>query len=99
MTDFLKRRKGVRYPMACFPFAHCGVSGERLNPIELGGIRPDFILITVYFLGILKGTSEAAHRGLLGFFLDITSAGPVYSNIFSKSFMGYLAGVKGTMGS
>ena len=32
---------------------------------------------------------------MLGFFLDVTSAGPVYSNIFSKSFIGYLAGVTG----
>lgn len=70
--------------------------GSTSNPIELGGIRPDFILITVYFLGILKGDVRGGLIGaLLGFFLDITSAGPVYSNIFSKSFMGYLAGVIG----
>lgn len=66
------------------------------NPIEAGGIRPDFILITVYFLGMYKGEVRGGLTGaLLGFFLDITSAGPVYSNVFLKSFIGYLAGVIG----
>ncbi len=70
--------------------------GSISNPIEAGGIRPDFILITVYFMGIIKGEVRGGLIGaLLGFFLDITSAGPVYSNIFSKCFMGYLAGVIG----
>jgi len=70
--------------------------GSISNPIEAGGIRPDFILITVYFLGIFRGEVRGGLIGaLLGFFLDVTSAGPVYSNIFSKSFIGYLAGVTG----
>ena len=70
--------------------------GSISNPIESGGIRPDFILITVYFLGIFRGEVRGGLIGaLLGFFLDVTSAGPVYSNIFSKSFIGYLAGVTG----
>ena len=70
--------------------------GSISNPIEAGGIRPDFILITVYFLGIFRGEVRGGLIGaLLGFFLDVTSAGLVYSNIFSKSFIGYLAGVTG----
>ena len=70
--------------------------GSISNPIEAGGIRPDFILITVYFLGMFRGEVRGGLIGaLLGFFLDVTSAGPVYSNIFSKSFIGYLAGVIG----
>ena len=70
--------------------------GSISNPIEAGGIRPDFILITVYFLGMFRGEVRGGLMGaLLGFFLDVTSAGPLYSNIFSKSFIGYLAGVIG----
>jgi len=70
--------------------------GSVSNPIEAGGIRPDFILITVYFLGMFRGEARGGLVGaLLGFFLDVTSAGPVYSNIFSKSFIGYLSGVIG----
>ena len=70
--------------------------GSIMNPVVVGGIRPDFILITVYYLGILKGEVRGGLIGAaLGFLLDITSAGPVYSNIFSKSFAGYLAGTIG----
>ncbi len=70
--------------------------GSISNPIEAGGIRPDLILITVYFLGMFRGEVRGGLLGaLLGFFLDVASAGPVYSNIFSKSFIGYLAGVIG----
>src|SRR4030067_1521218 len=72
------------------------IQGSISNPIEFGGIRPDFILITVYFLGMFRGEVRGGLMGaLLGFFLDVTSAGPLYSNIFSKSFIGYLAGVIG----
>ena len=70
--------------------------GSISNPIEAGGIRPDLVLITVYFFGMFRGEIRGGLLGaLLGFFLDVTSAGPVYSNIFSKSFIGYLAGVIG----
>src|SRR4030066_1268947 len=70
--------------------------GSISNPIEAGGIRPDLVLITVYFFGMFRGEIRGGLLGaLLGFFLDVTSAGPVYSNIFSKSFMGYLAGIIG----
>ncbi len=70
--------------------------GSISNPIEAAGIRPDLILITVYFIGMFKGEVKGGLIGaLLGFFLDIASAGPVYSNVFSKSFIGYLAGVIG----
>lgn len=70
--------------------------GSISNPIEAGGIRPDLVLITVYYLGVLRGDVMGGLTGaMLGFFLDVTSAGPVYSNIFIKTFIGYLAGVIG----
>ncbi|MCC7203127.1 MAG: rod shape-determining protein MreD [Nitrospirae bacterium] len=70
--------------------------GSIANPIEAGGIRPDLILITVYFTGMFRGEVRGGLTGtLLGIFLDITSAAPVYSNVFLKSFIGYVAGVIG----
>lgn len=68
--------------------------GSILNPLLIKGIRPDFILITVYLFGIFKGDIKGGLMGgFLGFIMDITSAGPIYYNIFSKFFIGYLAGI------
>ena len=70
--------------------------GSVLNPLVIHGIRPDLILITVYLLGILKGDIKGGLIGAsLGFIMDILSAGPVYYNVFSKCFIGSLAGVIG----
>ena len=70
--------------------------GNVLNPLVIHGIRPDFILITVYLMGISKGDIKGGLIGAsLGFIMDILSAGPVYYNVFSKCFIGSLAGVIG----
>jgi len=70
--------------------------GSVLNPLVIHGIRPDLVLITVYLLGILKGDIQGGLIGAsLGFIMDIVSAGPVYYNVFSKCFIGSLAGVIG----
>ena len=70
--------------------------GSVLNPFVIHEIRPDLILITVYLLGILKGDIKGGLIGAsLGFIMDILSAGPVYYNVFSKCFIGSLAGVIG----
>lgn len=67
--------------------------GSILNPLVIHGIRPDLILITVYLLGILKGDVKGGLIGAsLGFIMDILSAGPIYYNVFSKCFIGSLAG-------
>lgn len=68
--------------------------GSILNPLLIRGIGPDFILITVYLFGIFKGDIKGGLMGgFLGFIMDITSVGPIYYNIFSKFFIGYLAGI------
>lgn len=77
--------------------------GSLLNPFIISadwgigldwGIRPDFILIAVYLFGLIKGDIRGGLFGaFLGFIMDVISAGPVYFNIFSKFFSGYLAGV------
>ena len=67
-----------------------------MNPFVIGGIRPDFILITVYLFGIFNGDIKGGLTGaFLGFIVDTLSAGPVYYNIFSKFFTGYLSGLIG----
>jgi len=71
--------------------------GSLLNPfvtIVDWEIRPDLILIAVYLFGLIKGDIRGGFLGaLLGFIVDVISAGPVYFNVFSKSFAGYFAGV------
>lgn len=68
--------------------------GSILNPLQIKGIRPDFILIAVYLLGIFKGEIKGGLMGaFLGFIMDVISAGPVYYNVFSKFFIGYLSGI------
>lgn len=70
--------------------------GSLLNPLAITGIRPDFVLITVYLIGIFKGEIKGGLAGVaLGFVMDTISAGPAYYNIFSKFFIGYLGGVIG----
>lgn len=67
--------------------------GSILNPLVIHGIRPDLVLITVYLMGISKGDIKGGLIGAsLGFIMDILSAGPVYYNVFSKCFIGSLAG-------
>lgn len=68
--------------------------GSVLNPFVLHGIRPDFMLIAVYFMGLVYGDVSGGIGGaVIGFIMDIISGGPVYYNIFTKFFSGYLAGV------
>lgn len=70
--------------------------GSLMNPLVIKGIGPDFVLITVYLFGSVKGDIKGGLIGAsLGFITDIISAGPVYYNIFSKFFIGYLAGIIG----
>ncbi len=70
--------------------------GSILNPFVIRGIRPDFILIAVYLFGLFQGDIKGGFIGAsLGFIMDIMSAESVYYNIFSKFFVGYLAGVIG----
>lgn len=67
--------------------------GSVLNPFVLHGIRPDFILIAVYFMGLVYGGVSGGIGGAgIGFLMDIISGGPIYYNIFTKFFSGYLAG-------
>ena len=70
------------------------LQGSVLNPIVVKGIRPDFILIAVYFFGSGYGDIRGGLLGaVIGFIMDVISAGPVYINIFTKFFAGYLAGI------
>lgn len=68
--------------------------GSKLNPFVVMGITPDYILIAVYFFGAGYGDIKGGFFGAVtGFIMDVISAGPVYYNIFTKFFAGYLSGI------
>ena len=70
------------------------LQGSVLNPIVVKGIRPDCVLIAVYFFGAGYGDIKGGLLGaVIGFIMDVISAGPVYINIFTKFFAGYLSGI------
>jgi len=70
--------------------------GSILNPLEIHGIKPDFILLIVYLFGTSKGEIKGGLLGMfLGFMMDVISAGPIFYNTFSKFFIGYFAGIIG----
>ncbi len=58
------------------------------------GLKPDIPLLGAYFFGLFYGTPTGILTGVtLGLGMDITSAMPVYFNIFSKSLAGYAASI------
>lgn len=64
------------------------------NPLVVKGIKPDFILIAVYLFGTRYGDIKGGLVGaIIGFIMDVISGGPIYYNIFTKFFAGYLAGI------
>lgn len=64
------------------------------NPLIVKGIKPDFILIAVYLFGSGYGDIKGGLAGsVIGFIMDVISAGPIYYNIFTKFFAGYLSGI------
>ncbi len=84
------------FAWAIFVLLLLAFQGSILNPFVIGGIRPDFVLIAVYLFGLFHGDIKGGFIGAaLGFIVDILSAGPVYYNIFSKFFIGYLGGIIG----
>lgn len=61
--------------------------------IELGHIRPDFIVLAVIFIGYKFGVSTGAISGfVLGLLLDALSASPLGISSLANSITGFLAG-------
>lgn len=70
------------------------LQGSVFNPLVVKGIKPDFILIAVYLFGSGYGDIKGGLLGAItGFIMDVISAGPIYYNIFTKFFAGYLSGI------
>lgn len=72
------------------------VQASLLNPLSIGGIKPDAALATLYCIGLLTGPEEAALIGIaLGLVQDIGSAGLIGFSGFTRGLIGLLAGVLG----
>lgn len=72
------------------------VQASLLNPLSLFGIRPDFILVLLYVIGLLTGPTEGALAGMgLGLLQDISSASPLGFGGLTRGLFGLSAGFLG----
>lgn len=64
-----------------------------LNQAEIGGVKPDIALITVYLVGLFGGEVRGVMVGLaLGYLTDLMSAGSWGVHLATKATLGLLAG-------
>lgn len=66
------------------------------EPLRLGGVMPDFVLILVYLAGFPLGPPRGAAVGAVsGLWMDLLSAGPPGLNMATKAVAGVMAGLAG----
>jgi rod shape-determining protein MreD len=67
-----------------------------LEPLSVGGIKPDLALVILFIVGLLTGPAEAALFGIcLGLIQDIGSAGLLGLSGFTRGLAGLSAGLLG----
>jgi len=67
-----------------------------LNPLSLGGVKPDIALALLYIIGLLTGPIEASLAGMgIGLLQDIGSAGLIGSTGITRGLIGLFAGLLG----
>lgn len=67
-----------------------------LDPLSLGGIKPDLPLALIYVIGLLTSPTEAALVGMaVGLVQDIGSASPLGLNGITRGLLGLGAGLLG----
>lgn len=72
------------------------IQASLLNPLSLGGIKPDMGLAALYIVGLLTGPAEAALIGMaLGLVQDLGSAGLIGFSGFTRGAIGFFAGILG----
>jgi rod shape-determining protein MreD len=72
------------------------VQASLLNPLSLGGIKPDLVLSLLYGIGLLTGPVEAALAGMcVGLVQDVGTAGLLGLNAFTRGLIGLGAGLLG----
>ncbi len=68
-----------------------------LNPLSIGGIKPDLALAVLYIIGLLTGPVESALAGMgMGLLQDISSASYIGFTGLTRGFVGLAAGLLGT---
>src|SRR5450759_870613 len=72
------------------------VQAGLLEPLSLGGIKPDLALILIYIIGLLTGPLEAALAGIaIGLVQDIGSASFIGFSGLTRGLIGFSAGLLG----
>lgn len=72
------------------------VQAGLLEPLSLGGIKPDLALALLYIIGLLTGPMEAALAGMvLGLVQDIGSASFIGFSGLTRGLIGLSAGLLG----
>jgi rod shape-determining protein MreD len=67
-----------------------------LNPLSLGGIKPDLALALLYIVGLLTGPAEAMIAGIgVGLLQDIGSASLIGLTGLTRGLVGLSAGLLG----
>ena len=67
-----------------------------LNPLSIGGIKPDLALTLTFIIGLITGPTEGAFAGMgLGLIQDIGSASLLGFTGLSRGLVGFLAGLLG----
>lgn len=72
------------------------VQASLFSPLSLTGIKPDLPLALIYIIGLLTGPTEGALAGVcIGLVQDISSAGPIGLDGFTRGLFGLCAGFLG----
>ncbi len=67
-----------------------------LNPLSIGGIKPDIALAVVFIIGLITGPVEGAFAGMgIGLLQDIGSASLLGLTGLSRGMVGLLSGLLG----
>jgi rod shape-determining protein MreD len=72
------------------------VQAALLNPLSLGGIKPDLSLVLIYIIGLLTGPLEASLAGItVGLVQDMGTASLIGMHGFTRGLIGLGAGFVG----
>jgi rod shape-determining protein MreD len=72
------------------------VQSSLLDPLSLGGIKPDLALAVLYIIGLLTGPTEAALAGMaIGLVQDVGSASFIGFSGLTRGLIGFSAGLLG----
>lgn len=72
------------------------IQASLLNPLSIGGIKPDIALAVLFIIGLITGPAEGAFAGMsIGLLQDIGSASLLGFTGLSRGMAGLLSGLLG----